>query len=402
MYSLSPPNSPIKETVVYPHFMEEKMKHRHVKITYKTSGRRGRIWALIYSSVDKESACNAGDPTSYSWFRKIRWRRDRLPTPGFLGFSCVSAGKESACNAGDLGSIPGLGRSPGQGYPLQYSGLENSVDCIVHGVAKSRTRLSDFHFHFQIPAVAVFLPLFQYTDIHPIFKHPCSKTTADGDYSHESQRHLLLGRKAMTNLDSILISRNITLPTKVYIVKPMVFFSCHVQMWEMDHEEGWVLKNWCFWTVGLEKTLESPMDSKEIKPVNPKGNQPWMFIGRTDAEAEAPILWLTYAKNWLIGEDPDAGKDWWQVDVSLRGSSNHGIFFPGESTGVGCHFLLQGIFPTQGSNPGLPHCMQTVYRLSLQGSQHIVILCIIFQYIILSCRPIFSTYPTHAHLCHKE
>ena len=83
-----------------------------------------------------------------SWVRKIHWRRDRLPTPGFLGFPCGSAGKESACNAGDLGLIPGLERSPGEGngYPLQYSGLENSMHCIVNGVAKSGTRLSNFHF----------------------------------------------------------------------------------------------------------------------------------------------------------------------------------------------------------------------------------------------------------------
>ena len=88
-------------------------------------------------------------PRFNSCVRKIRWRRDRLPTPVFLGFPRGSAGKESACNAGDLGSIPGLGRSPGkgEGYQLQYSGLENSMDCIDYGVAKSRTRLSDFHFH---------------------------------------------------------------------------------------------------------------------------------------------------------------------------------------------------------------------------------------------------------------
>ena len=86
-----------------------------------------------------------------SWVGKICWRRDRLPTPVFLGFPCGSAGKESARNAGDLGSVPGLGRSPGEGkgYPLQYSGLENSMDCIAHGVAKSRTRLSRFHFHLK-------------------------------------------------------------------------------------------------------------------------------------------------------------------------------------------------------------------------------------------------------------
>ena len=86
-----------------------------------------------------------------SWARKIHWRRDRLPTPVFLGFSCDSAGKESDCNAGDVGLTPGLGRSPGEGksYPLQYSGLENSMDYTVHGVKKSWTRLSDFHFHLK-------------------------------------------------------------------------------------------------------------------------------------------------------------------------------------------------------------------------------------------------------------
>ena len=86
------------------------------------------------------------------------------------------------------------------------------------------------------------------------------------------------------------------------------FSSSQVQMWELDHKESWVPKNWCFWTVVLDKTLESPLDCKEIQPVNPKGNQAWVFIGRTDAEA--PILWPPDVKNWLIGKDPDAGKDW--------------------------------------------------------------------------------------------
>ena len=85
-------------------------------------------------------------------------------------------------------------------------------------------------------------------------------------------------------------------------------------MWDLDHKESWALKNWCSSTVVLEKTLESPLDCKEIKPVNPKGNQPWIFTGRTDAEAEAPILWPPDAKNWLIGKDPDAGKDWSQEE----------------------------------------------------------------------------------------
>ena len=85
-------------------------------------------------------------------------------------------------------------------------------------------------------------------------------------------------------------------------------FSSHVWIWELDHKEGWVQKNWCFWTVVLEKILESPLDCKEIKPVNPKGNQSWIFIGRTDAEAETPVLWPPDVKSWLIGKDPDAGK----------------------------------------------------------------------------------------------
>ena len=141
-----------------------------------------------------------------------------------------------------------------------------------------------------------------------------SKITTDGNCSHEIKRHLLLGRKAMTNLDGMFKSRDITLPTKVHLVKAMVFFSSHVWMWELDHKEGCTLKNWCFWTVMLEKTLESPLDYKEIQPVHPKRNQSWIFIGRTDAEAQTPILWPLDVKNWLIGKDPDAGKDWKQEE----------------------------------------------------------------------------------------
>ena len=91
--------------------------------------------------------------------------------------------------------------------------------------------------------------------------------------------------------------------------------SSHIWMWELDHTEGWALKNWCFWTVVLEKILESPLGSKEIKPVNPKGNQPWVFLGRTDAEA--PILWPPHAKSWLIGKDPDAGRAWGQEEKGM-------------------------------------------------------------------------------------
>ena len=112
----------------------------------------------------------------------------------------------------------------------------------------------------------------------------------------------------MTNLDSIL-RRNITLFNKGPSSQGYGFSSSHVCMWELDYKESWVLKNWCFWTVVLEKTLESPLDCKEIQPVNPKGNQPWLVIVRSIAEAEAPIFWLTNAKSWLIGKELDAGKD---------------------------------------------------------------------------------------------
>ena len=113
----------------------------------------------------------------------------------------------------------------------------------------------------------------------------------------------------MTNLDSILKSRDITLPTKVCLgkamVSPVVMYGC-----ELDYKESWVLKNWCFWNVVLEKTLESPLDSKELQLVNCKGNQSWIFIGRTDAEAETLILSPPDAQNSIIGKDPDSGKDW--------------------------------------------------------------------------------------------
>ena len=140
-----------------------------------------------------------------------------------------------------------------------------------------------------------------------------SQITADGDCSYEIKRCLLLGRKAVANLDSMLKSRDITLSTGLYS-QSYGFSSGHVQMWELDHKEGWKLKNWCFWTVVLEKTLENPLDCREIKPVNPKGSQSWIFIGRTNAEAEAPILWPSDPKSPIIGKDPDAGQDWGQEE----------------------------------------------------------------------------------------
>ena len=158
-----------------------------------------------------------------------------------------------------------------------------------------------------------------------------SKITLDCDCSHEIKRHLLLGRKAMTNLDSILKSRDISLPTKVHLVKTAGFSSSHVWMWELDYKESWVPKNWCFWTVVLE-TFESPLDCKEIQPVHPKGNQSWIVIERTDIEAETLILWPPDVKNWLTGKDPDARKDWRWEEKGMT-----------EDEMVGWHHQLNGL-----------------------------------------------------------
>ena len=139
-----------------------------------------------------------------------------------------------------------------------------------------------------------------------------SKITLNSDCSHKIKRCLLLGRKAMTNLDSILESKKQRhdFANKCPCSQSYDFSSSHVWLWELDHKEGWTPKNWCFQTVVLEKTLESPLDSKEIQLVNTKGSQYWIFIGRTDAEAETPTLWPPNTKTQLIGKDPDAGKDW--------------------------------------------------------------------------------------------
>ena len=158
-----------------------------------------------------------------------------------------------------------------------------------------------------------------------------SKITADGDHSHEIKRHLVLGRTAMVNLDSMLKSRDIALPTKVHLVKTMVFplVMDGCESWTI--EKSWALKNWCFWTVVLEKTPESPLDSKEIQSVYPKGNQSWIFIVRTDAEAETPILWSPDAKNWLTRKDPDARIDWRQEEKGMT-----------EDEMTGCNHWLDG------------------------------------------------------------
>ena len=157
-----------------------------------------------------------------------------------------------------------------------------------------------------------------------------SKKTTYGDCSHEIKRCLLLGRKVMAKLDRLLKSRHYLANTGPS--SPNYGFSIsHVWMWELDYKEICVPENWCFWTVVLEKTLESPLDSKDIQPVHPKGNQSWIFIGRADAEAETPILWPPHAKNWFIWKDPDAGKDWGREEKGMT-----------ENEMVGWHHQLNG------------------------------------------------------------
>ena len=158
-----------------------------------------------------------------------------------------------------------------------------------------------------------------------------SKITVDGDCSHGIKRHLLLGRKAMINLGNILKKQRSYFANKCPSSQSYDFSDSCVWIWELDYKESWAPKNWCFWTVVLEKTLESPLDCKEIQPVHCKENQSWIFIGRTDVEAETPILWPPDAKNWLIGKDSDAGKDWRQEE---KGTT--------EDEMVGWHHWLDG------------------------------------------------------------
>ena len=149
--------------------------------------------------------------------------------------------------------------------------------------------------------------------------------------SRETKRHLVLGRKVMTNLDSILKGKRHYFANKDPSNQGYGFSSDHIWMWELDCKESWALNNWCFWTVVLEKTLESPLDCKVIQPVHPKGDQSWVFTRRTDVEAETPILWPPDAKSWPIWKDPDAGKDWGQKEKGMT-----------EDEMVGWHHRLYG------------------------------------------------------------
>ena len=141
-----------------------------------------------------------------------------------------------------------------------------------------------------------------------------SKITTDGDCSHEIKRCLLLGRKAMIKPRQHTKKQRHYFANKGPYSQSYSFSSSGVWMWKLDYKESWAPKNWCFWTSVLEKTLESPLDCKEIQPFNPKGDQSSVFIGRTDAKAETPILWPPNMKNWLLRKDPDAGKDWKQKE----------------------------------------------------------------------------------------
>ena len=158
-----------------------------------------------------------------------------------------------------------------------------------------------------------------------------SRITADGDYSHEIKRHLLLLKKSYDQPRQHIKKQRHFFANKGLSSQSYGFSSRHVWMWELDCEESWASKNWCFWTVVLEKTLESLLDCKEIKPVNPKGNQSWIFFGKTDAEAETPVLWPPDAMSQFIRKDPDVGKDWRQEEKGMT-----------EDKMVGWHQQLKG------------------------------------------------------------
>ena len=210
------------------------------------------------------------------------------------GFPGGASGKESICQAGNT-RVPWVGK-----IPWRRAWQPTPV------------------FRFD-PCVGK-IPWRRKWQHRPVF----SKITVDGDCSHEIKRHLLLGRKAMTNRDSILKSRDITLLTMGPSSQGYSFSSGHVWMWELDYKESWPLKNWCFWTVVLEKTLESPLDCKEIQPVHPKGDHSWVFIGRTDCwswNSSALATWCEEVTHWKRpwywkglgagGEGNDRGWDGW-------------------------------------------------------------------------------------------
>ena len=186
-----------------------------------------------------------------------------------------------------------------------------------------------------------------------------SKITADGDCSHEIKT-LAPWKKSYDQPRQHIKKQRCYFASKGLSTQHYSFFSSHVWMWELYYKESWAPKNWCFWTVVLEKTLESSLDCKEIQPVHPKGDQSWVFIGRTDVEAETPILRPPDVKNWLIGKDPDAGEDWRQEE---KGTT--------ENEMVGWHHWLDGrefkwALGVGDGQGGLECCMQSM-RLQRVG-----------------------------------
>jgi len=176
------------------------------------------------------------------------------------------------------------------------------------------------------------------------------RVTADGDCSHEIQRRFTPWKESYDQPRQHIKKQRHYFANKGPSSQSYGFSSGHVWMWELDYKESWAQKNWCFWTVVLEKTLESPLDCKEIQPVHLKGDQSWVIIGRTDVEAETPILWPPDVKSWFIGKDPDAGKDWGQEEKGTI-----------EDEMVGWHHWLDGhgfgwtlgVYDEQG---GLAYC----------------------------------------------
>ena len=158
-----------------------------------------------------------------------------------------------------------------------------------------------------------------------------SRITADDDCSHEIKRLLAPWKQSYDQTRQHIKKQRCYFADKGPSSQSYGFSSSHIWVWELDYKESWVPKNWWFWTVVLEKTPESPLDSKEIQPVHPKGNQSWIFIGRTDAEAGTLMLWPPDGKNWLIWKDSDAGKDWRQEE---KGTT--------EDEMVGWHHRLNG------------------------------------------------------------
>ena len=271
-----------------------------------------------------------------------------------------SAGKESAGNARDPCSIPGLRRSPGEGigYSLQYSWASLVAQKVKNPSAMWKTWVWSLGWKDPLEGMATHSSILawripwtekpgglQSMGLQRVRHDWATKhSTALGCTFAELNEIILLQRRSSLiqkdapeeccgqglvhsgNWDPLCIHQG-----GFIHLRPLYFSSSHVEMWELDLKEGLALKNWCFRTVMLEKTFESPLDCKEIKPINPKGNQPWIFIGRIDAEAEAPILLQPDVKTWLIGKDPNTGKDWRQEE---KGTT--------ENEKVGWHHRLNG------------------------------------------------------------